>query len=236
MRIDRFVATKLGCSTRSVRHLCAERRIRLNGVTVTDGCQVISKFCRVEVEGRILQHNEPVYLMMHKPRGCVSATSDRGHATVLDLVDLPSKERLHLAGRLDFNTTGLLLLTNDGNWSRSVTLPQHRIPKTYRVRTRREITTECVEKFAAGMYFRYEDLTTLPARLTLLSARTAEVTIHEGRYHQIRRMFGFFRNEVICLHRLAVGGIALDPGLRPGEYRHLAADEVAALRSPVCDA
>ena len=229
MRLDRFVQARLGCSARAVHYMLAQRRILLNDVAVDCGRRHISGFCRVEVEGRVLQARQPVYLMLHKPRGCVSATTDSRNTTVLDLVDLPSKGQLHLAGRLDFNTTGLLLLTNDGNWSRRITLPQQKIPKTYRVETRDEITAEYAERFAAGIHFRYENLTTLPAELKLLSATTAEITIHEGRYHQIKRMFGFFQNEVIGLHRLSMGSIVLDESLGPGEYRHLTTMEAASV-------
>ena len=230
MRLDRLVQARLSCSARTVHLLFARRKVLLNGVAVDSGRRHISGFCRVEVEGRVLQAREPVYLMMHKPRGCVSATTDGRNATVLDLIDLPSKEQLHLAGRLDFNTTGLLLLTNDGNWSRRITLPQRKIAKTYRVQTRDEITAQYVRTFATGIHFRFEDLTTLPAELKLLSANTAELTLHEGRYHQVKRMFGFFQNEVIGLHRQSVGNIVLDADLLPGHYRHLSPAEVASIR------
>lgn len=229
MRLDRFIENTLARSARSVRVLFAERKITVNGVAVDNGRQHISSFCRVEVEGITLQARTPLYLMLHKPKGCVSATIDTKNTTVLDLIDLPGKEELHLAGRLDFNTTGLLLLTNDGAWSRKITQPEERIPKTYRVETRDVITPEYVEKFKAGMYFRFENLTTQPAQLQILSATTAELTIYEGRYHQIKRMFGFFQNEVIGLHRLSMGAIALDAQLQAGEYRDLSLAEIAAV-------
>ncbi len=150
MRLDRFVQRRLARSARSVRYLFAERKILLNGVATDDGLQQITKFCRVEAEGKLLHGCEPMYVMMHKPRGCVSATRDSKNTTVLSLLDLPEKEQLHLAGRLDFNTTGLLLLTNDGNWSSRIMYPQQKLPKTYRVQTTDEITPEYVEKFAKG--------------------------------------------------------------------------------------
>jgi 16S rRNA pseudouridine516 synthase len=229
VRLDRFIENTLMRSARSVRLLFVERKIKLNGVAVEHGRQHISSFCRVEVEGVTLQARQPRYLMLHKPRGCVSATTDRKNPTVLDLIDVPNKDELHLAGRLDFNTTGLLLLTNDGAWSRKITQPEERIAKTYRVETRDVITSEYVEKFEAGLYFRFENLTTQPAQLQILSNTIAELTIYEGRYHQIKRMFGFFQNEVIGLHRLSMGAIALDARLQAGEYRDLSAAEIAAV-------
>ncbi|MDX9875813.1 MAG: 16S rRNA pseudouridine(516) synthase [Spongiibacteraceae bacterium] len=234
MRLDRLIESRLALSARSVRNLFAARHVRLNGSEATDSRQPITEFCGVEVDGHVLQPaREALYLMLHKPRGCASATVDDRHPTVLDLIDLPNKAELHLAGRLDFNTTGLLLLTNDGRWSRQLTLPQQKIPKRYLVETKDEITLEQVRKFAEGFYFRYENLTTLPAELTVLDSHHAELTIYEGRYHQIKRMFGYFQNEVTALHRLSMGPIALDPALAPGSYRHLRADEIASGGGPL---
>lgn len=233
MRLDRFLQRRLSYSARDVRYLLAARKIVLNGVTTRDGLQHITKFCRVEAEGKLLREREPVYIMLHKPRGYVSATKDSKNATVLSLIDLPSAANLHLAGRLDYNTTGLLLLTNDGHWSSRIMDPQHKLPKTYRVECSKGITSDYVQKFAEGVYFGYEDLVTRPALLRVLTATTAELTIHEGRYHQIKRMFGFFDNEVISLHRLSVGRIILDRGLSAGEYRYLAAAEVTSVLQPL---
>jgi 16S rRNA pseudouridine516 synthase len=229
MRLDRLLESRLALSANSVRRLFIERRVRLNGAAASHGRQEITAFCRVEVDDRVLQARQAIYLMLHKPRGCVSATVDDKNPTVLELIDLLEEDELHLAGRLDFNTTGLLLLTNDGNWSRRLTLPQLKIPKRYLVETKDEITQEQVRKFAEGIYFGYEDLTTLPAQLEILAPRRAALTIHEGRYHQIKRMFGHFQNEVTALHRLSMGSISLDPSLLPGDFRRLTAEEVATV-------
>ncbi|RYZ79975.1 MAG: 16S rRNA pseudouridine(516) synthase [Moraxellaceae bacterium] len=229
MRLDRFIESSLSYSARTVRDLFVQRLVLLNGIAVTDGRGRISEFCRVEVAGKVLQSREPVYIMLHKPQGCVSATQDTQHKTVLDIIDLPDKQHLHLAGRLDFNTTGLLLLTNDGKWSRKITQPQHKIPKTYVVKTKDEITSEYVRVFSEGIYFAFENLTTLPAELLILSSHSAQLTIYEGRYHQIKRMFGFFNNEVMALHRLSMGSISLDERLAAGEYRYLTDTEVASI-------
>jgi 16S rRNA pseudouridine516 synthase len=229
MRLDRFIESRLSYSARSVRDLFVQRLVLLNGVTVTDGRGRITEFCHVQVAGNILQAREPVYIMLNKPKGCVSATHDTKNKTVLDLINIPEKENLHLAGRLDFNTTGLLLLTNDGKWSRKITQPQQKIPKTYLIQTHDEITPEYVRVFSAGIYFAFENLTTQPAKLVILTPRSAQLTIYEGRYHQIKRMFGFFNNEVVGLHRLSMGEIVLDKNLAAGEYRLLAAAEIVSI-------
>jgi 16S rRNA pseudouridine516 synthase len=229
MRLDRFIESKLSYSARTVRELLVQRKIILNGIAISEGRGRITEFCRVEVDGKLLQARQAIYLMLHKPKGCVSATIDAKNKTVLDLIDISEKDSLHLAGRLDFNTTGLLLLTNDGKWSRKLTQPHQKIPKTYWVKTQDKITPEYVKKFSEGFYFQFENLTTLPAELTILSSHTAQLSIYEGRYHQIKRMFGFFNNEVLELHRLSMGNISLDKNLAAGEYRVLTAAEVASI-------
>ena len=221
--------SRLSYSARRVRQLFVQRQILLNGVAMQDGRGRISEFCHVEVDGKVLQARQAIYLMLNKPRGCVSATRDSKNKTVLDLIDLPNKEQLHLAGRLDFNTTGLLLLTNDGAWSRRITQPQQKIPKTYWVETRQDITEEYVEKFSKGLYFPFENIITQPALLDIVSPKSARLTIYEGRYHQVKRMFGYFNNEVTALHRLAMGAIRLDECLAPGAYRYLTAEEISSL-------
>jgi 16S rRNA pseudouridine516 synthase len=220
MRLDRFIESKLSYSAQTVRGLFSQRLVMLNGIAVTDGRGRITEFCRVEVDGELLQARQAIYVMLNKPKGCVSATSDTKNKTVIDLINLPEKNELHLAGRLDFNTTGLLLLTNDGAWSRKITLPQTKIPKTYWVETKGQITPEHVNTFLKGIFFRYENLWTQPAELQVLSDTTAYLTIYEGRYHQIKRMFGFFDNEVVNLHRLSVGSITLDQSLGLGDYKY----------------
>ena len=230
MRLDRFIESKLSVSAQTVRGLFLQRLVLLNGVAVTEGRGRISEFCRVEVAGEILQASEAIYLMFHKPAACVSATRDTKNATVIDLLAFPQKHNLHIAGRLDFNTTGLMLLTNDGKWSRKITQPQQKIPKTYWVQTQDDITDDYIRVFAEGIYFGFEKLTTLPAELIIRSSHTAHITIYEGRYHQIKRMFGVFNNEVVGLHRLSMGQIVLDEKLEAGEHRLLTAEEIDSVK------
>ncbi|MNJ55354.1 Ribosomal small subunit pseudouridine synthase A [compost metagenome] len=148
---------------------------------------------------------------------------------MLDLLDEPDRNDLHIAGRLDFNTTGLLLLTNDGQWSRRLTQPKTGLAKTYYVETEQPITDAYAPTFGQGIYFAFENLTTLPAELTLLGSHSARLSIVEGRYHQVKRMFGFFDNKVTRLHRERMGPLHLDPQLAPGQYRALSQDEILAI-------
>lgn len=228
MRLDRFLANLPCYNRQQVRLLLAQRRVCVDGVVATDSDHEVREFSRVEVDGQVLQAGRPArYLMLHKPTGCVSATQDPQHPTVLDLLPVELRDDLHIAGRLDYNTTGLMILTNDGQWSRRLTQPKTKLPKVYQVHTEDEIGEHYATTFREGLYFAYEGLTTQPAHLEILGPRQARLAIVEGRYHQVKRMFGHFDNKVVGLHRERMAGIDLDPALAPGEYRDLTAEEIA---------
>lgn len=227
MRIDRFLSNLPRFNRQQVRLLLVQRRVTVDGVAVHDRHHPVSEFSQVEVDGELLQAARPArYFMLHKPMGCVSATVDPQHPTVLDLLDEPDKHELHIAGRLDFNTSGLLLITNDGQWSRRLTQPSTHLGKRYYVETEQPISDEYATTFQQGIYFAFEDLTTQPAQLDLLTSHSAHLTLVEGRYHQVKRMFGFFQNKVLRLHRETMGPLVLDPALAPGQYRPLRAEEI----------
>ena len=227
MRLDRFLTRRREHSCKEIAKMLEDGRISVDRVLETSGLRRINRFSRVELDGEILQAREAVYLMLHKPAGYLSATTDPVHPTVMELIDHPLRDELHLAGRLDRASTGLLLLTNDGNWSKRVTEPTEGIPKVYEVTTRDPIQPETIGIFLAGIYFAYEDLTTAPAQLEISGDRKAVLTIHEGRYHQVKRMFYAVGNQVLGLHRSSVGPLVLGAELPPGGFRHLSAAEVA---------
>ncbi|GLO13055.1 pseudouridine synthase [Pseudomonas putida] len=230
MRLDRFLANLPSLNRQQTRLMLAQHRVRVDDVVTSDPLTEVREFSRVELDDQLLQAGRPaLYLMLHKPTGCVSATQDPQHPTVLDLLPTALRGDLHIAGRLDFNTTGLMILTNDGQWSRRLTQPATKLPKHYLVETEDEIGEHYQAKFREGFYFAFENLTTLPAQLDILGPRQARLAIVEGRYHQVKRMFGFFDNKVVGLHRESMGAIHLDPGLAPGEFRELTADEVATV-------
>lgn len=227
MRVDRFLSNLPQFNRQQARLLLIEKRVRVDGQIVSDPHHDIREFSRVELDEQVLQAGKPArYFMLHKPPGCVSATQDPEHPTVLDLLNEADKHDLHIAGRLDFNTSGLMLITNDGHWSRHLTQPQTKLPKVYYVETEQDITDAYITRFEQGVYFAYEDLTTLPATLELLGPRSARLSIVEGRYHQVKRMFGYFDNKVMRLHRESIGPLMLDSRLAPGEYRALTSEEI----------
>jgi 16S rRNA pseudouridine516 synthase len=227
-RLDRFISQNSVFSISDTRLLIAQKRIALDGTVAHSVQQQVTEFTRVVLDGCCLTDNTPVYIMLNKPKGVVSATQDIKHATVLDLIQHSQKDDLHIAGRLDFNTTGLLLLTNDGAWSRKISLPQTKLVKTYEVTLSKPLNSEYVAAFQEGIYFAYENITTKPAHLEILSEYTARLSLAEGKYHQVKRMFGFFQNQVLALHRASVGHLVLD-GLELGDSRLLTVNEVVII-------
>jgi len=234
-RLDRFVSSRTGVKKGDVRLLLAQKRVMVDGGFAAAINQVVDQFSHIVVDGQILQQNSAVYWMMHKPVGVVSATKDEIHKTVIDLLEADNPEArlddLHIVGRLDLNSSGLLLLTNDVEWSRRLTSPDKNVAKVYEVTLADPITDEYSEAFAQGMYFAFEDLTTLPAVLEKVSEYVARVTLMEGRYHQIKRMFGRFRNQVVELHRVSIGNLELDEDLLPGDSRLLTPSEAKSIIS-----
>ena len=222
-RLDRFISQNSVFSLSDTRLLIAQKRIVLDGDVAHSIQQKVNEFTHVVLDGRCLQDKNPVYIMLNKPKGVVSATKDLKHPTVLDLIQHPQKNELHIVGRLDFNTTGLVLLTNDGAWSRKISLPETKLAKTYEVLLSKPLTDEYIAVFREGIYFAYEDITTQPACLEILSEYTAKLSLIEGKYHQVKRMFGIFQNEVLALHRVSVGEFSLG-GLEEGCSRLLEID------------
>jgi 16S rRNA pseudouridine516 synthase len=227
-RLDRFIIRHSELTRRQLKPLLAAGEVFVDHQTVNDASLTIDHFSHINVAGKTLQDNKPYYFMLHKPAGMVSATRDDKNNTVFDCL---SREHcaiagLHIVGRLDFNTTGLVLITNDGRWSERLTLPDKKIEKRYLVKLQNSIDDSYISGFAEGMYFKFENITTQPARLNIIDSHTAEVFLTEGKYHQIKRMFGRFRNPVTALHRAAIGSISLDAKLQPGQYRKLTADEI----------
>lgn len=246
-RLDRFVSAQKGIKRNDIRLLLAQGRVTVDGQVASETNQTIGQFSHVTLDDEVLQANTPQYLMLNKPAGVVSATKDQRHTTVIDLLKLQAisgvnVDGLHIAGRLDYNSTGLVLLTNDGQWSRRLSDPINSVVKQYYVTLEQAVSAECIQGFKDGIYFAHEDITTRPATVGRLPDTAASrgfiqagqshgalVCLTEGRYHQIKRMFGHYRNKVISLHRIAVGSLSLADDLGPGQSRLLTALELRCL-------
>lgn len=219
MRLDRFVGRWAGSGKRRTRVFFEEGRVRVNGEIVDDGDRPVDAFDRVEVDGKVLQAKVPRYVLVNKPAGVVSATVDEEHRTVIDLIDEEWAGELHLAGRLDRFTTGLVVLTNDSRYSEWLTLPGSKVGKVYLVDVDGRIVDEVVAAFQEGIVFEKEGITTAPAKVELLASNRCRLTIYEGKHHQVKRMFARFDLKVVALHREAVGELRLPDDLEESGWR-----------------
>ena len=228
MRLDRFLTESLGLTRSQAGRIIRSGEVLVNGMVTKSAATQVGELDAVAFDGQTLQQIGPRYFMLHKPEGYVCSNDDPEHPTVLMLFDEPALSKLHCAGRLDLDTTGLLLVTDDGQWSHRITSPRHECAKTYRAWLADPVDPAVIEQFASGVQLRGERQLTRPAELELVTPTEALLTIHEGKYHQVKRMFAAVGNKVIRLHRERVGSLALGSDLAPGQYRALTPDEIAA--------
>jgi len=229
LRLDRFISQAAGLSRSQARALIRRGRVTVAGRSVRNAGFPLAEGQSVELEGRAMALPQSLYLMMHKPAGLLSATHDDQQATVLSLLPPPLARRVHLVGRLDKDTSGLLLLTDDGAWSHRISSPRHHCAKTYVAELAEPLPPDAEDSLVRGVLLRGEKSPTRPAALQRLGQTRVRVTITEGRYHQVRRMFAALGNRVTHLHRETVGGLQLDAALAPGQWRVLTGDEVRAV-------
>jgi 16S rRNA pseudouridine516 synthase len=227
MRIDRFIGNATSLSRSQVHRVIRAGRVWVDGIQVKKASTPVSLDAEVTLDESKVAPPLPRYFMLHKPVGVVSATRDPSQRTVLDLFDVPKRSALHIAGRLDIDSSGLVLVTDDGQWSHRITAPSNHCPKVYYVTLAEPLTEEQAASVSAGLLLKGENKPTKPARVERVSARELRLTITEGRYHQVKRMFAALGNHVVALHRLSIGGLALDQSLEPGAYRPLSAEEIA---------
>lgn len=227
-RLDKFLADA-GVGTRSeVKNMIRKKSVTVNGVPAKGPEQKIDETGDViAVNGKSIAHRGLVYYLLHKPAGYVSATKDNLFPTVIELV--PKGDDLFPVGRLDKDTEGLLLITNDGELAHRLLSPRRHVAKTYLAILDKSAEDDDIEKFEAGVDIGDGDLT-LPAKLQILPDNQALLTIHEGRFHQVKRMFHAVGKEVVYLKRLSMGPISLPEDLEKGKYRELLKDEVNLLR------
>ena len=228
MRLDKLLS-RLGAASRSgCRDLLRAGRVKVDGETVKDGSREVAPHALVTLDGETLDTRMTRHLMMHKPAGVLTALEDRKCQTVMDLLP-PVYTSLNCmpVGRLDKDTTGLLLFTTDGELAHRLLSPARHVDKVYEAEVEGELTQEDAARFAAGIPLK--DFTALPAKLAILSPSLARITVREGKFHQVKRMFGAVGKPVMALRRLSFGPVDLDASLKPGEYRELTEKETAAL-------
>jgi len=233
MRLDKFLAQQLGVSRAIALRELRNKRVTVDGEIAKTGALKLDPEQRVEFDGNVLEQiTGPRYFMLNKPQGYVCSTDDPDHPTVLYFLEEPVAYKLHAAGRLDIDTTGLVFMTDDGQWSHRITSPKHHCEKTYLVTLEQPLADDTAAQFTAGVQLHNEESLTKPAVLEQLEDCVVRLTISEGRYHQVKRMFAAVGNRVVELHRERIGDIVLDEDLEPGEYRPLTEAEIASVDVP----
>ncbi|SKB59121.1 16S rRNA pseudouridine516 synthase [Lachnospiraceae bacterium] len=238
MRLDKFLAD-MGAGSRSdLKSAIRKKRVTVNGEVVRDSSMAVTENDTVTLDGITIEYETMQYFLMNKPAGVITATEDKKQETVLDLLPLPHRTDLFPVGRLDRDTEGLLLITNDGDLNHRLLSPKHHVDKVYYARIDGEVTNDDVQKFAEGIMIDDDEgpaFKALPAVLRILSAENGsseiEVTLQEGKYHEVKRLFRAVGKRVTYLRRIAMGSLTLDPALAPGESRKLTAEEIETLQS-----
>lgn len=234
LRIDKMLSNVGHGSRKQIKQDAKKGSIKINDVIEKDSSRIIDTDTDiVKYNGEIVKYVQYIYLMMNKPQGVVSATEDNHDRTVIDLLKDDDKFYYPFpVGRLDKDTEGLLLLTNNGQLAHDLLSPKKHVDKTYYVEVEEEVTEDDIKAFADGVILINENYKTLPAKLEIIESgypSTCYVTIKEGKFHQVKRMFNAVNNEVIYLKRISMGPIKLDEKLELGEYRHLNEDELNML-------
>ena len=230
-RLDKVISSQLGYSRKEVKELIKRKRVSVNNqlVSISD-YKVNSDIDTISVDNQELTIKKYLYLILNKPKGYVSATTDNKDRTVLDLVPQEYLHRnLFPAGRLDKDTTGLMIITDDGNFAHEILSPKKHVQKTYNVTIDIPVTKEMVDGFQKGVNL--NDVECKSAKLEITGKYTALVTLTEGRYHQIKRMFGCFKAKVLELERISMGRLTLPENLKSGECRELTEEELKKILS-----
>jgi len=232
MRLDKFLCKSTDFSRSQACEQILAGHIRVNGDIQTDPAKQVHENNEIIFNGCRLKPRPSRYIMMNKPGGTVCSNIDDHYPSVFGLLAFDRVDDLHLAGRLDADTTGLVFITDDGRWSQQIIAPKNQCYKTYRVGLKKAIGEDAVSRFAQGIQLQGEKGLTLPAKLQLLTPQQVLLSIMEGKYHQVKRMFAALGNKVVTLHRQQIGAVALDSKLAPGQWRYLTANEVSAFQPP----
>lgn len=227
MRLDRYLANA-GIGTRKeVKKLIKEKHVKIDNNFVTDSSFTVDFNTQVYLDEKLVDYKEFYYVLLNKPKGYISATYDDYHQVVLDLIPEYKKYKIAPVGRLDIDTTGVMLLTNNGSLSHLLLSPKRHVDKTYVAEVNHPLETSLVEKFKDGITID-DGYKCLPSTLKIIDNFHAKLTIHEGKFHQVKRMFQAFGYEVLSLDRVSFANLTYF-GLKPGEYRELTEEETQNL-------
>ena len=226
MRLDKFICKSTELTRTEAKKLLKQGKVLVNDQLSKDGAMQVHENNQVSLEGIILNPRQSRYIMLHKPADYICSNVDEGLPSLLHLLDIDKAFELHIAGRLDADTTGLVLITDDGRWSHNIISPKKNCAKVYRVTLRDPLKLDTAQKFQQGVQLQGEENLTRPAALTKITDHQVLLTLTEGKYHQVKRMFAAVGNRVVNLHRQQIGGIKLEQSLAVGQWRSLTADEI----------
>ncbi|GGB40197.1 ribosomal small subunit pseudouridine synthase A [Oceanisphaera marina] len=224
MRLDKYLCNSTDLCQRRARAAIAAGEVRVSGTIITDSATQVHEHNGISWLDRPLRLRPSRYIMLHKPKGSLCSHQDGAYPSLFNWLEIDKAENLHLVGRLDADTSGLVLFTDDGRWSYQITRPEHHCRKIYRVGLRNELASDVARQFANGIMLQGEASPTQPADVVQIDTKEVLLTLTEGRFHQVKRMFAAVGNKVVSLHREHIGHLSLDVG--PGQWRHLTTDEV----------
>ncbi|QLE98237.1 pseudouridine synthase [Neptunomonas phycophila] len=228
MRLDKYICKSTQLSKAEAVCSIQAGRVSVNATVAIDAALQVHENNTIELDGVQLKPRAFRYLLMHKPAGLVCSNVDEAYPSLFNLLDIERVSELHIVGRLDVDTTGLVLITDDGRWSFHITQPTNACPKVYRVGLARALSAgdidELVAQFKQGIRLQGEQRLTLPATLEVISSKDVRLTITEGRFHQVKRMFAAVGNRVASLHREQIGDVLVD--VDEGQWRYLHDTEV----------
>ncbi|WP_417527930.1 pseudouridine synthase [Marinomonas shanghaiensis] len=227
MRLDFYLSHVTDLARKAAKIAASKGRVTVNGVVVKKANYTVQEGDQICLDDALLAWPSEGYYLLHKPAGYVCATEDSDHPTVLDLLPSHLGQALKIVGRLDKDTTGLLLLTTDGQWLHRITSPRNACNKRYRMMLADPISDEELKQLEAGVMLNGETQPTLPAIAERISECDIYLTIQEGKYHQVKRMLAAVGNKVEELHRDQIGPLKLDADMPAGEFRELTEEEVA---------
>lgn len=226
MRLDKLICISTTLTRDEANRCILAGEVTVDGELITDTRCQVHTHRNIELNGIKLTPRPFRYLLINKPKNTICSNKDEAYPSVFNHVDLPDHSELHVVGRLDADTTGLVLATDDGHWSFDIIRPESNCKKTYRVGLSRPLSEEAAERLRCGVIFQGITDPTLPAELEFITATDVRLTITEGKYHQVKRMFAAVGNRVVTLHREQIGGVRLD--IAEGQWRELSEDDVAS--------
>lgn len=224
MRLDRFVCKSTELTKAEAIEQIHQGMVSVNGEAVRNEATQVHENNEIILNGDKLIARGFRYILMHKAAGTICSNKDEAYPSLFNRIAVDRVSELHIAGRLDADTTGMVLITDDGRWSFNITTPTKKCEKVYRVELSRPIAADAAIKFSHGLSLQGEDKITLPAVLEVISPKDVRLTITEGKFHQVKRMFSAIGNRVVSLHREKIGAVSLD--VEVGQWRYLTPEEV----------